>query len=322
MFSRRNWKTSSRTRAERAFSQTFVKARIEILESSPGLSVEFDVISLGGVSLIRNSLGPSVNLLCERTSDFLFTVAHEGRCEFTFGNKSSICNRSMGTMLSPVRNLKIWRSRGSENTVLKMDHKILYSALQDLIAEPVATPLRFEPKVNVGNGNGASMKRLLEHLFDEVQRGDTGMSVPQVAENTSRALITNALFLLKHNYSEIIIGLKSDSPLPVLMQVEKYIDNNYQETVSDKLLADLSGKSYITLYRLFMKHRGYTPMQYLKRTRMLHARKRLLSPEPEDSVTLIASECGFTHFSRFAGDYRTQYGEKPAETLRKGRMKS
>jgi AraC-like DNA-binding protein len=78
-----------------------------------------------------------------------------------------------------------------------------------------------------------------------------------------------------------------------------------------------AGKNASALCRIFMKHRGYTPMQFLRQVRMRRARKRLLSPDADDTVTSISLECGFTHLSRFAGEYRRQYGERPSAILRK-----
>jgi AraC-like DNA-binding protein len=46
-------------------------------------------------------------------------------------------------------------------------------------------------------------------------------------------------------------------------------------------------------------------------------RNALLRAEPDDSVTVIAMACGFTHMSRFALEYRRRFGERPSDTLRR-----
>jgi AraC-like DNA-binding protein len=317
MLSRTSWHTSDMEEAAGAFSQTFGKTKIEIHERSPAPDVHFDVVSLGKVSLVRNRLGPEVTLVCEGTRDFLFTVARKGHCTFEFNGEAIVCDKRRATMLSPVRSLSIRRSRGSENTVVRMDCKAAEEALTALVGRRLDRPLLFEPLVDIRTGVGASLCRYVTHLFSDVGNNDSGMAIPQVAEGASRALITDVLFMLRHNYSEMLTGHGKKRLMPAVKRVEEYIEENYHREINDRLLAGLNGSNASTLYRTFMKHRGYTPMQFLRQVRMRRARKRFLSPDANDGVTSIALECGFTHLSRFAGEYRRQYGERPSATLRK-----
>src|SRR5260370_29518721 len=60
-------------------------------------------------------------------------------------------------------------------------------------------------------------------------------------------------------------------------------------------------------------------MRYLRNVRFAKVRDALLRAEPEESVTVIAMACGFTHMSRFALEYRHRFGERPSATLRRER---
>jgi AraC-like DNA-binding protein len=42
----------------------------------------------------------------------------------------------------------------------------------------------------------------------------------------------------------------------------------------------------------------------------------LAAASPDDSITDIAFELGFTHLSRMASAYRAKFGETPSATLR------
>ena len=316
MLKRTSWHTSDMGEAAGAFSQTFGNTKIEIHERSPALNVHFDVISLGNVSLVRNRLGPEVTLVCEGTREFLLTVPRKGHTTFKFNGETIVCNKHRGMMLSPVRNLSIRRSRGSENTVVRMDCKTVETALTSLVTRKLDGPLLFESLVDIRTGIGASLCRYVSHLFNEIDNNDSGMAIPEVAHAASRALITEVLFLLRHNYSDMLTELGKNSLAPAVRRVEEYIEANSHRSINDGLLASLNGSSASTLYRIFMKYRGYTPMQYLRRVRILRVRKRLLTPGTDDTVTSIALDCGFTHLSRFAGEYRLQFGESPSATLR------
>jgi AraC-like DNA-binding protein len=44
----------------------------------------------------------------------------------------------------------------------------------------------------------------------------------------------------------------------------------------------------------------------------------LVRAQPEESVTEIAMQWGFTHMGRFSIEYRQRFGERPSETLSRG----
>lgn len=67
---------------------------------------------------------------------------------------------------------------------------------------------------------------------------------------------------------------------------------------------------------------GERPKARLTRIRLERARARLLQAEPEEQVTGIALDCGFTHLSRFAEVYLQSFGERPSETLARRRRPS
>ena len=83
-----------------------------------------------------------------------------------------------------------------------------------------------------------------------------------------------------------------------------------------KWLAQLSGINGYTIHRAFRKHRGYTPMQFLRDVRMRNARQRLMHAGPSESVTSIALACGFSHLGRFANAYQGRFGESPSQSLK------
>ena len=66
----------------------------------------------------------------------------------------------------------------------------------------------------------------------------------------------------------------------------------------------------------FRRHLDTTPTRYLRRVRLDHAHRQLLTADPErDTVTAVAYRWGFASSSRFAAYYRTAYGVSPSSTL-------
>lgn len=66
----------------------------------------------------------------------------------------------------------------------------------------------------------------------------------------------------------------------------------------------------------FFKKYAMSPMQWAREQRLEEARKRLIRPEPGDSVTNIALSLGFASVSLFSRYYLKRYGESPSKTLR------
>ena len=73
-----------------------------------------------------------------------------------------------------------------------------------------------------------------------------------------------------------------------------------------------------TLRDAFRRIRGISPHRHLRAHRLTQARRALLSAEAgRGTVTQIAMRFGFLELGRFAVDYRSTFGERPSETLRR-----
>lgn len=64
---------------------------------------------------------------------------------------------------------------------------------------------------------------------------------------------------------------------------------------------------------------GTTPLEFIKRIRLVHAYDMLSEPGVTTTVTKVCAKCGFGNLGHFARDYRTEFGELPSETLLRAR---
>jgi AraC-like DNA-binding protein len=77
------------------------------------------------------------------------------------------------------------------------------------------------------------------------------------------------------------------------------------------------GSSTRSLSRAFQRRRGMPPMAFWRRIRFEATRRDLFLADPEQvSVTEVALRYGFANLGRFAGAYRSLFGESPSKTLR------
>lgn len=85
-------------------------------------------------------------------------------------------------------------------------------------------------------------------------------------------------------------------------------------------IGDIAHAAYVTprtIQLAFRRHLETTPMAYLRRVRLDHARHDLLHATSDASMTVteIAARWGFTS-SKFTELYRAAYGEPPSHTLK------
>jgi AraC family transcriptional regulator, ethanolamine operon transcriptional activator len=96
-----------------------------------------------------------------------------------------------------------------------------------------------------------------------------------------------------------------------------FVDQQDCEYLAVEQLAAVAGVSERTLRAAFHQYFGVAPVQYLKLRTLHQVRKALKGADPSvTTVAEIATQFGVWHFSRFARDYRSLFGELPSETLR------
>ena len=66
---------------------------------------------------------------------------------------------------------------------------------------------------------------------------------------------------------------------------------------------------------------GVPPMRFLRNHRLQRVREELLSAR-EAQVSDVALRWGFSHFGRFAAEYRKRFGESPSQTLAGARRRA
>lgn len=80
-------------------------------------------------------------------------------------------------------------------------------------------------------------------------------------------------------------------------------------------LESVSGLSARTLQYAFQKRFGCTPLRWLSNARLDLARRNLLNPDRETTVTRVALDAGFSNPGHFARKYYERFGELPSQTL-------
>jgi AraC-like DNA-binding protein len=101
----------------------------------------------------------------------------------------------------------------------------------------------------------------------------------------------------------------------VVTEARAYMEANYMQPISLEILARRASMSREHFCRLFKRHMGATPIQYLTSLRMFHAKHLLImNKEPTE---VIAARCGYQNVNYFHMAFRKNTGVTPSN-FRKG----
>lgn len=101
-----------------------------------------------------------------------------------------------------------------------------------------------------------------------------------------------------------------------LIAMTHFIEENWDKKFKVEDIANKFGISSRKIFRHFAS-RGTTLMDFVKDMKLQRVRQKLVTPEPNTTVTGVSLECGFNNLGHFARDYRKKFGELPSETLRR-----
>ena len=146
--------------------------------------------------------------------------------------------------------------------------------------------------------------------------GNTALDAAEVAAMRSRLMSwLNSVMLVAQ-------GAEPQGPaLPrrrmAVERVRRFIHEHLAESLT---LADLCRHAHLQARSLEYGFRdlvGLSPFKYIKMLRLGEVRRRLqTSSASQLSVSEAALDCGFSHLSQFAADYKRMFLESPSATLR------
>ena len=108
----------------------------------------------------------------------------------------------------------------------------------------------------------------------------------------------------------------------IVKKAEELIDANPEKYFRIHEIANKVFTSPRNLQLAFKKHRGTTPMQFLRERKLQKARSLLLNKDSGTLIKEIAFDSGFVNLSSFSHQYQKLFGELPSETLQKAGQNS
>jgi AraC-like DNA-binding protein len=200
--------------------------------------------------------------------------------------------------------------------VLYVDVAALRSTLSALIGIPLSQAITFATPTDPNCPELRRLRQLIGFFVSELDREDGQLSDPALAE-LEQTLLVSFLHANRHNYSHLLEPeMRRSAPWQV-RRAEEFIEASWNRPLTIQMISAATGVSIRSLFKTFRQSRGYSPMAFLKRVRLMQARQMLTAPAENTSVTAVAFACGFYNPGHFAGDYRRAFGELPSQTLTK-----
>jgi AraC-like DNA-binding protein len=243
----------------------------------------------------------------------LWTV--EGRAESHVHGQDGLA--APGQMLIGSTTVAPVRVRTSDATMksLVLDRTLLAKAAADLAPErpPNVSFTGVEP-VSEGAGRALTAAR----RYVETVLAEDGLATPLVLAAAGRLLAATALSAFPNAVGSSDGSHDRSDGHPVLLRrAMGYMEEHAAEDLG---IGDVASAVYVTpraLQYMFRRHLDSTPMAYLRRVRLDHVHRDLITGNRgATTVTATAARWGFAHTGRFAVLYRETYGQSPHVTLR------
>jgi AraC-like DNA-binding protein len=304
---------------ELARQQLFEIFGADVFEANAGeqFFVCCNFLRMSKVGLCYAEFGSSAQIAFPKATYVRQLLNISGRGRFQAGTESANVTQDMLSPVIPSNTRFALRvDEPYRQLVLRIEMEALEQTLTALAGEQLPAPLEFQADGDRASELSASFKR--ELFFFASEFNGIGQSLAPIAVAAlEQSLITKFLIGNRHNHSNLLLTealLTANSQVKV---VEEYIEAHWREPLDIAALAALTNTSVRSLFRQFKKSRDYSPMEFLKLTRLRQARQMLLSGE-DSSVLSVMLKCGFQNAGHFARDYRRAFGERPSETLRRG----
>jgi len=237
----------------------------------------------------------------EAPLDFHTIQLHlSGHSRFNISGTNVDGDRQKGVMLSAGEKVKVTHSPNNKILSYIIKDDVLKAALSAYIDQDKISSIRFAPQFDPTNPQTASLLSLLQYFVGELNRPGGVLEFPAAIASFEQTLISFLLFGLEHNYKVQLLNPSPSISFVQVKDVEDYLKAYASQPLTMDDIARGTGYHLNAIFRAFKKHRNYTPMQFLRTTRMDLARQRLLLAKTGESVSQIAMNCGFSHLGRFS----------------------
>ncbi|CCE02231.1 AraC family transcriptional regulator [Bradyrhizobium sp. STM 3809] len=203
---------------------------------------------------------------------------------------------------------------GHRRLTLRLDPQTLRQRLAALVGVQPRADYAIDPAIPASDPQARSLLRLLDFLTTQLSEHDAAFPAA-VYRELEDAVHVAFLCASRHRFRDALVD---PSPMPdfgLVKRLEDYIEANWRDSITIERLAGEAGVSARSIFRVFERVRGYSPMAFAKSVRLRRAHEMLRSGDPSVTVATAAAACNFANAGHFARYYRATFGELPSATM-------
>lgn len=240
-------------------------------------------------------------------SDYLrIQIPLKGASVTTVGRSRSIVTADAACISSAAASIRF--QPDFRQFVWRVPQSAILRKLTALAGSPSDRKLTFSPGLDLSTMQG----RLLRNLVESFAGATNLPSAPLLCSEIEQAMITILLDGPLRDGSKLLEKKPPELAPRQVRNVEEYIEAHWDEALDYETLAAVSGASVRSLFRTFRTFRGYTPMEFARKIRLMRARKILAEADRSVSISTIAAWCGYSSLSVFSRDFARAYCMPPS----------
>jgi len=276
--------------------------------------------SVGALRLSRNAHNSAkeTTILAPGMDGFAISMIERGagRLILPGSHEPIIGNATTGLIYSGAPGTRLTASDLQSRFFLRLPTMLLRRKLEALLDGQQVEAIEFQPTFDQTRGAGATVRRMSDFLFAELEHSDTLLTNEIAIRSFEDNLVLSLLVGLPHNYTERLLRQQAAAAPGNVKRAEAFMRGNAGMPLTIAEIAEAAGCSVRALQIAFHRFRGTTPMQVLQQARLEQARTEMLRAGQRQSLARIAAEHGFSSPTRFAQSFRRTYGVYPSEMLR------
>ncbi|MBK8159752.1 MAG: helix-turn-helix transcriptional regulator [Rhodospirillaceae bacterium] len=186
-----------------------------------------------------------------------------------------------------------------EQLVWRIPKGKLEQKLALMTGRPIGYALDFAPSLDLSTPQGIALKSVFDCLVQAAQTTPEPAASPVVVE-LEQAFIALFLSTVDHTGRALLEREAAGAAPWQVRRAESHIEANWDKPITIEDLASVAGTSSRSLFRTFKESRGCSPLDFVRRLRLDHAKRMLDKPDTVTTVTDVAFACGFGDLGRFA----------------------
>jgi AraC-like DNA-binding protein len=280
--------------------------------------------NVGALRLSRNahSRAKETTLRAPGMDGFAISMIERGAGQLVLSGSHEpvIGNATTGLIYSGEPGTRLTASDLQSRLFLRLPTTLLRRKLEALLDGQQVQSIAFQPMFDQTGGAGATIRRMSDFLFAELEHSDTLLTNEIAIRSFEDNLVLSVLLGLPHSYTARIGRQKMAAAPGNVKRAEEFMRANAGMPLTIAEIAEAAGCSVRALQIAFHRFRGTTPMRVLQQARLEQARSEMLRSGQTESLARIAAEHGFSSPTRFAQSFRRKYGVYPSEMLRERRF--